>query len=174
MRPPHGPTCPTEETNQAQTASEIGAEISAPVFVLAATPRTSRLVSPLPIALRQLHRPFEGLFPPGWTTQFGWITAQARYFPDLLPPGIAVPACPYPTFPYTGVKQTSQSVCHEYQRARSPSYSKIKEAHGPWARVSGARHPAMNCGREGSAGAYVVRPWRVEPLPPAAGCETAD
>jgi len=76
-----------------------GAEISAPVFLLAETLRKSRPASPLPIACRQLHRPFEGLSPPRWTSQFGYITAQARYFLDVLQTGIAVSACPFPTFP---------------------------------------------------------------------------
>ena len=36
---------------------------------------------------------------PKRTSQFGYITAQARYFPDVLQTGIAVSACPFPTFP---------------------------------------------------------------------------
>src|SRR6266403_850403 len=36
---------------------------------------------------------------PKRTSQFGYIAARARYFLDVLPTGIAVPACPFPTFP---------------------------------------------------------------------------
>src|SRR6266404_7814231 len=36
---------------------------------------------------------------PKRTSQFGYITAQARYFLDVLQTGIAVSACPFPTFP---------------------------------------------------------------------------
>src|SRR5262249_33780906 len=85
-------TAPTGETNKAHIASGIGAEASALVSVLSATPRTSRLAWPLPIAFRQLQRLC--FFSPRRLR----ATVQTRYLPSAPQPGIDDTARPFFAF----------------------------------------------------------------------------
>src|SRR6266446_7065892 len=64
---------------------------------------------------------------PKRTSQFGYITAQARYFLYVLQTGIAVSACPFPTFPTRVLNRPSQNGGRNYNERAGRSIQKICE-----------------------------------------------